>query len=210
MWLLCGASHMGKTYLSREVLAYEFGLVHRLVDRVYQRALIEADMATPTPTGAVENRRARKLARERRWPDDGARAVFFASYRKQVRKLLRDGREQASPVVLEGGTLRLREEASLALSCLVGLHGQASRAIRVTVVLTYEEWLRNRVNRASSAGVETIEVARITPEVYENKIREAEPEPLEGIEDHRIGSADELRKLAEAIRSQTVSADATA
>jgi hypothetical protein len=199
---------MGKSYLGRHVLAAEFGLVHQPVDRLYQQALVAAGLAAPRDIASLESKRARRWARDRRWPSEAARVDFFDSYRDQVQELIRLGQERRCPVVLEGGTLGRREEASIVLACLAEAHGEAARAVRATVVLSYEAWLRNRISRLSAAGVESVRIAQVSQQLYENRVQDAEPELMEGVEDHRVGSVDEVRELVREIRrSFTVDPD---
>lgn len=210
--LMCGASHMGKSYTAKQILA-EFGSVVGKVDDLYTVAVREAGMVAP-PDGDVEGsprarlgkdarrrearkreKDARRRARDRQWADETSKKLFFASLERQFRDLMAATSAANRVVVLEGGSLRREDELSLILNCAAQVFGRSACIRRATVEAPYEIWLRNRVHRMLLANMETVRLTILSREAYESEVKAARPKPTKLIEDFTLGSPEEVRRL---------------
>ncbi len=207
--MLCGASHMGKSYLARTVLKAEYGVMYRQIDNLYTNAVIAAGMVRAEPhtldeADPVERRvqraeelhDARRRARDRRWPDDETKDAFFAAYRQQIEDALREGHESGVLVAFEGGTLRHDLEAGMVASEAHKILGERVRVVRATVVVSYGRWLVNRIQRMANSGREQIPLRVLTQDAYKRAVKGARPRVATAdVEDFRVKSAATVRQL---------------
>lgn len=213
--LLSGGSHMGKSFFAKTVLSTEYGAVYRQVDNIYTIAVNDAKMVAAGADGVAaseaETRRAerdaRRRARDRSWPSDAVKSSFFASFKKQIRKVCREGFEQKAAIVIEGGSLRKKEEVEIVARCAREVHGPDARLIRITVEAPYERWLQNRVNRMLKSGVDLTPLKKLSLDTYTTEAKAATPKPHRDVLDRKVHNVDEVHHMmAELDRAGNVSA----
>ena len=200
--LLSGGSHMGKSFFAKTVLATEYNAVYRQIDNVYTAAVNDARMVGPSGSEELADeekrnaeRDARRRARDRNWPSDTVKADFFASYKKQIRQACREAFAKKAPMVLEGGSLRNKEEVEIAARYAREIYGADARVIRITVEVPYDRWLQNRVNRMLRSGVKTTQLSKLSLETYTAEAKAATPKPNREVVDHKVHDVDEVRRL---------------
>lgn len=212
--LVSGGSTMGKSFFAKTVLSTEYGAVYRQVDNIYTAAVNDAkmvigDIAVADVSDSAKRhaeRDARRRARDRKWPNEEAKSRFFASFKKQIRKVCREGHQNNTAVVIEGGTLRKKEEVELVARCARDVHGPDARLIRVTVEVPYDRWLQNRVHRMLKSGVETTFLKKLSPDTYAAEAKAATPKPHRDVIDHKVRNLEDLHSLM----AQLSQADASA
>lgn len=200
--LLSGASHMGKSFFSKTVLSSEYGAVYRQVDNIYTTAVNAAQMvlvgkgadATEAEKRQAE-RDARRRARDRKWPSEEAKSNFFASFKKQIRKVCLEGYQNKAAIVIEGGSLRRKEEVEIVARCARDVYGSNARLIRITVEAPYDRWLQNRVHRMLKSGVETTALKKLSLETYATEAKAATPKPHRDVIDRKVHNVDEVHRL---------------
>jgi len=202
--LLSGASAMGKSTLSRAVLVVEYGAVCSIIDRVYTRALLDAGVLSDDQQSTPAAKIARRQARDRRWPTSETAARFFVSYQRQIERTLEVAKRRAAPAVIEGGSLRMGDEASTVLAAARTTHQSRERVVRVTLEIPFDTWVRNRTQRLKNKGREC-EPRLVSHERYVTEVRRARPEPLYGLIDRTVDSADTLRHLMAQLRAPQAS-----
>jgi len=198
--LLSGGSHMGKSFFAKTVLSSEYGAVYRQVDNIYTAAVNDAKMVLAGAGVSDDDKRnserdARRRARDRSWPSDEAKSNFFASFKKQIRKVCREGYRNKAAIVIEGGTLRKKEEVEIVARCAREVHGPDARLIRITVEAPYERWLQNRVHRMLKSGVETTALKKLSLETYTTEAKAATPKPHRDVIDRKVHNVDEVHRL---------------
>lgn len=201
--LISGGSTMGKSFFAKTVLSAEYGAVYRQVDNIYTAAVNDARMVlgdTAVADGSDAAKRqserdARRRARDRKWPDDETKSRFFASFKKQIRKVCREGYENNIAVVIEGGTLRKKEEVELVARCAREVLGPDARLIRITIEVPYDRWLQNRVQRMLKSGVETTFLKKLSPDTYAAEVRAATPKPHRDVIDQKVRTLEDLHGL---------------
>jgi transcriptional regulator with XRE-family HTH domain len=146
----------------------------------------------------------RRFARDRRWPSAEIEHAFFKAFENEISELLRNARNDGVPVVLEGGTLRRRDEAEIALRAAASVFEGRARLVRLSVRVPYEQWLRNRVNRMHRSKVETVKLQKLSPEAYEREVKQAEPEPDDRIAEFSAGSVDDVRALMTKLEAEGI------
>lgn len=213
--LLSGGSHMGKSFFAKTVLSSEYGAAYRQVDNIYTTAVNDAKMVFAGAEGAAASddhkrraeRDARRRARDRNWPSDTAKSGFFASFKKQIRKVCREGFKNKAAIVIEGGSLRKKEEVEIIARCAREIHGPDARLIRITVEAPYDRWLQNRVHRMLKSGVETTSLKKLSLETYTTEAKAATPKPHRDVIDRKVHNVDEVHHLmAELNRARTSTA----
>lgn len=199
--LLSGGSHMGKSFFAKTVLSTDYGAVYRQVDNIYTIAVNDAKMvvADGVAISEAETRRAerdaRRRARDRSWPNDAVKAGFFASFKKQIRKVCREGYEQKAAIVIEGGSLRKKEEVEIIARCAREVFGPDARLVRITVEAPYERWLQNRVNRMLKSGVELTPLKKLSADTYATEAKAATPKPHRDVLDRKVHNIDEVHHI---------------
>lgn len=199
--LLSGASTMGKSYFAKTLLGPEYGACFLRLDRIYTKAVTEAGMLNAAKFNEVKDqqREARRLARDREWPRPAAKDAFFKAYERRVRAMFEKAKDEKAPLVLEGGSLTKDDEIAVVVRCADGVFGKAARIARVTVQVPYERWLQNRVARMAKTKLETARVRALTEDTYKREAANAVPPPHARIDDHIVGSPDDLRRLMETL-----------
>lgn len=201
--LLSGGSHMGKSFFAKTVLSSEYGAVYRQVDNIYTAAVNDAQMVFASAERAAPSdddkrraeRDARRRARDRNWPNDTVKSNFFASFKKQIRKVCREGFKNKAAIVIEGGSLRKKEEVEIIARCAREVHGPNAHLIRITVEVPYERWLQNRVNRMLKSGVESTLLKKLSLDTYTAEAKAATPKQHRDVVDHKIHNVDEVHQL---------------
>ena len=205
--LLCGASHMGKSYITTSILATEYNAVYRIIDKVYSIAVADAGLVTAVGSSEKTKedpiRIARRRARDRKWPNAKAREDFFASYEREIREAARAANSSNVPLVLEGGTLRLEEEVSLIAGAIESEFDAHPRLLRITVEALYERWLQNRVHRMLKSGAVRVELAALSPVRHAKEIARAKAKPSVFFPDVTINSADDVRPIMDKLQAAT-------
>lgn len=198
--LLNGASHMGKSFFAKTVLSSEYGTVYRQVDKIYTIAVRDADMVAFGAAASDADKRnaernARRRARDRKWPTEETKALFFASFKKHVRQVCREGLDARSAIVIEGGSLRRRDEVKLIVRSARAIHGPEVRLVRITVEVPYDRWLQNRVNRMLKAGVESVALKSLSSDSYSAEATASRPNPHPDVLDCVIRNVDDVHHL---------------
>ena len=212
--LLSGGSHMGKSFFAKTVLSSEYGAVYRQVDNIYTAAVNDAKMVLAGAKGADASdkekrnaeRDARRRARDRNWPSDEAKSNFFASFKKQIRKACHEGYRNKAAIVIEGGTLRKKEEVEIVARCAREVHGPDARLIRITVEAPDDRWLQNRVHRMLKSGVETAALKKLSLETYTAEAKAATPKPHSDVIDRKVHNVDEVHHLMAELDNTNTSA----
>lgn len=199
--LLSGASHMGKSFFAKTVLSSEYGTVYRQVDKIYTIAVREADMVAVGTAAAshadirAAERNARRRARDRKWLSEEAKSLFFASFKKHVRQVCREGFDAKCAVVIEGGSLRKKDEVKLIVASARAIHGPEVRVVRITVEVPYDRWLQNRVNRMFKAKVESVALKALSTDNYAAEASAARPDPHPDVLDCVIRNVEDVHHL---------------
>lgn len=190
--LLCGASGIGKSYALLTMLIPEYGAQGLIIDRVYTEAARAAGLFEgPDRTAAAKL--GRRQARDRRFRREGAEEAFFRSYDQQVRAALQAALEAAAPLVVDGGTLRRADEVERIAAAAREVHGRDARVVRFALSVSYETWLRGRVDRAVRRKHPSIDTARLSRARYASDMAEARAEPADSVLDYEMTDAEQIR-----------------
>lgn len=201
--LLSGGSHMGKSFFAKTVLSTEYGAVYRQVDNIYTIAVNDAKMVVAGADGIAASdadirraeRDARRLARDRSWPSQAVKSSFFTSFKNQIRKVCREGFRQKTAIVIEGGSLRKKEEVEIIARLAREVHGPDVRLIRITVEAPYERWLQNRVNRMLKSGVDLTPLSKLSLDTYTAEANAANPKPHRDVLDRKVQNVDDVHRM---------------
>jgi hypothetical protein len=190
--MVCGPSHVGKTYACEHIIAPRLGAAFLSIDLLYSEAVMRAGMTARTGDHySVELIRARSLARDRKW-EAGQEKAFFDAYARLIEDAMR-----AAPgaLLLDGGTLSREEEARIVLKVARQVHNKTERLIRLWLTPPYQQWLANRIKRQASLGVATEKIANLVESTYEKRREAAQPPPVRGISDLRVSTPTELDRI---------------
>lgn len=186
--LISGPSCMGKTYLTRTVLALEYEVLTRRVDKIYGYAMRAA--------GIIEGGtrvQSRKLREGEHSPQTVER--FFQAYDEAVVGRLRRAVSVGVTPVFDGYTLMLNDEVSRIAAASREVLGPEARVVRLWLACPYEQYVTNVVARAREKRRKHLLVSELTEEAYERVARE--PEPVTGVWQRTIKTADDLRAVAD-------------
>jgi SAM-dependent methyltransferase len=183
--LICGPSDVGKSYLTEVVLGLEYNVSTQKMDAIYRAALKEAGAPSKRVRRSADNLRNGRLGPE-------VQEKFWAAWEADVRAHLEDARELEVAAVFEGYSLCLADEAAR-LRALVTEVDPEAPVHRILVRPTLEQWNVFHRRRVLLWHPDR-EVVDRDEAKYERDL--ADPDPVEGIDEHVVADAGALRKLA--------------